>query len=133
MSTNYYQKNRERLLKKAKERYRNNPEKYRKRIKKTYEAYGKKYWIEWYHRLKLQLFFALGGKCEKCGYDKLIMQVYDIHHVDPNDKEKDERMSMGHLTKKQVQKLIKLHKEGKVKLLCCRCHREEHDKISSLS
>lgn len=126
-NTRYYKENKERLKRLAKERYRKNPEKYQQKNKDDRKRRGKEYWHKWYRRLKLELFFALGGRCEKCGYNKLIMKAYDIHHVDRSTKKKDERMSMGHITKKQVRGLIQLHKEGKVKLLCCRCHREEEN------
>ena len=75
-------------------------------------------------RYKQKLFQYMGGKCDKCGYDKPIMAAYAFHHKNP--LEKDYALSKFHrkweIAKKEVEKCT---------LLCVRCHAEEHAKQHS--
>lgn len=62
----------------------------------------------------------LGGKCNRCGYNKCI-DALDFHHINP--KEKDFNFSEnGHCRSwERVKKEL-----DKCELLCANCHREEH-------
>jgi len=74
---------------------------------------------------KKELIDLLGGKCQKCGYDKCTAAL-DFHHVNSNDKEKKYKVKKSRewrLYKKEIEQNIK---EGKVILLCSNCHREIH-------
>lgn len=67
-----------------------------------------------------------GGKCSRCGYDRCL-DALEFHHIDGR---KDFGLSQGSLTRswerveKELQKCI---------LICANCHREEHEKLRSLS
>lgn len=63
----------------------------------------------------------LGGKCQICGYNKC-MAALDFHHINPEDKEYDSEF---HSKKKFLKKI----QEGKIKLFCSNCHKEEEWKI----
>ncbi len=77
------------------------------------------------YALKYKLIQLCGGKCVKCGYDKLeFTAAFDFHHRDP-------------LTKSfQINKAIEhgkswndiLNEAAKCDLLCAICHRLEHFK-----
>lgn len=72
-------------------------------------------------RLKHRLVLYKGGKCEKCGYDKIqYLRAFDFHHIDPNLKEFNISGNTWGFAraKKEV---------DKCRLLCSRCHAEEHE------
>ncbi len=89
----WFQKNKERLFKMRKERQK---------------------------KIKIELINLLGGKCNKCGYNKCISEL-DFHHK--KNKGKEDNVSFflyrGYLkkAKKEAKKCI---------LLCSNCHRELH-------
>lgn len=87
-------------------------------------CYCKKCWGKYIsHRLmerKKKLIELMGGKCEKCGYNKCAAAL-DFHHKDPSQKEFD----IG--TKNVCFSKIVLEAK-KCSLLCSNCHREEHNK-----
>ena len=60
----------------------------------------------------------LGGKCQKCGYDKY-QNVLDFHHIDPLNK----KYSIGEINNDFA---MLLKEVKKCQLLCTRCHREIH-------
>lgn len=67
------------------------------------------------HIMKKFFVDMLGGKCEICGYNKCLAAL-EFHHLNPEEKENQfEYRCKGFI--------IKI-KEGKIQLLCCRCHRE---------
>lgn len=71
--------------------------------------------------LKLKAIEFMGGKCCKCGYDKVV-SAFDFHHEDNNSKE----FLLSSLFKKgaywdEIEKELK-----KCILLCANCHRELH-------
>ena len=70
---------------------------------------------------KLELIEMMGGKCQKCGYNKNISAL-EFHHLDPSTKEfqLDSRM----LSNKNMEKI--LNEAKKCILLCANCHREMH-------
>jgi len=70
-------------------------------------------------KLKEEAVISMGGKCQKCGYDKCFGAL-EFHHLDKSVKEKVRLRA-----NEDYQKIIQYGKEGKVKLLCNRCHREE--------
>lgn len=73
------------------------------------------------HQKKLELIKYKGGKCEICGYDKLIPLVYDFHHIDPNNK----TIEVSKILSKKPLDELKLEVD-KCQLLCANCHRELH-------
>lgn len=77
--------------------------------------------LKWRKRAKKRLIEYKGGRCEKCGYDKKMSNVYDFHHIDPNEKE------FGIAEGGTIRSLAKMKKEvDKCMLLCSNCHREIH-------
>jgi len=75
-------------------------------------------------RLKLKsiLVTELGGKCERCGYNKCV-RAMEFHHKDRSQKE------FG-ICEKLCYSLERLRKEAqKCILLCCRCHREVEEEL----
>lgn len=78
--------------------------------------------IRWRQRNKLKLIEYKGGKCEKCGYNKLIPSAYDFHHIDPSIKEFNISRTIRNFEacKKEVDKCM---------LLCKNCHAEIHHEI----
>ena len=74
-------------------------------------------------KFKKELVDYMGGSCIKCGYSKSTMAL-DFHHKNPNEKDflisKPQNIANKKLIYKEVDKCI---------LLCCNCHREEHNSI----
>lgn len=65
----------------------------------------------------------LGGKCEKCGYNKCL-DALQFHHRDPAQKDfmvSDFIWGRGNITEKKALEEIK-----KCTLLCANCHAELH-------
>lgn len=108
------EKNREHRKKYKTEYWRKNKE----RLSKYRKKYDRK--------RKREIVKLLGGKCEICGYNKCFGAL-EFHHVDPNEKETTHILK----SKKSIEKLIRLWKEGKIKLLCSNCHHEEHERINN--
>lgn len=77
--------------------------------------------IDWRKRKKIELVEYKGGRCERCGYNKLT-QVLQFHHLDP--KEKDFTISGKSYSferlKKEVDKCI---------MVCANCHIEIHEEL----
>jgi hypothetical protein len=72
------------------------------------------------HIVKATLVAFLGGKCQKCGYDRCIGALV-FHHTDPSKKEFT-------ISGKHALSIDKLKKEVlKCQLMCANCHAEEHD------
>ena len=70
---------------------------------------------------KRQLVEMLGGKCEKCGYDRCLAAL-QFHHRDPKEK----KFSLS--TVGMLRKLNMLVEEAKkCMLLCANCHCEHHN------
>lgn len=61
----------------------------------------------------------LGGKCNRCGYDKHDAAL-EFHHKDPNEKE----FIISNVANKRWE-VIKVEL-NKCELLCANCHRIEH-------
>lgn len=77
--------------------------------------------VEHRRRKKMELIAYKGGKCEACGYGKLIPGAYHFHHIDPKEKE------FG-ISSRLSRNIDILKKEAdKCKLLCATCHAEEHE------
>ena len=73
-------------------------------------------------KIKKHLISLLGGKCERCGYNKCISAL-EFHHKDP--LEKDFALSGSKiLSIKKMEEEVK-----KCTLFCANCHREEHEKL----
>ncbi len=75
-------------------------------------------------KMKKYLISLLGGKCEKCGYNRCVSAL-EFHHKDPLKKDFT-------LSGSKVLSIKKMEAEvKKCNLLCANCHREEHEKIAS--
>jgi len=121
----YYQKNREKILKETRDRYQANPEKYiayqKEYRNKNRELVAQKTRAKREAR-QLEAIAMLGGKCQRCNqeFDPV---CYDFHHIDPTQKEVTigENMLIGEdrfFT--EVKKCI---------LLCSNCHRLTHKEL----
>jgi 5-methylcytosine-specific restriction endonuclease McrA len=65
---------------------------------------------------------ALGGKCERCGYDKC-QSALEFHHKNPEEKDFAFSESRG-FTDEELANELK-----KCELLCANCHREVHEEL----
>ena len=76
--------------------------------------------IERQRKLKKKAIDYLGGKCQKCGYDKC-QAALEFHHRNPAAKEfslaQMKSTSFGEKVKSELDKCV---------LLCANCHRETH-------
>jgi len=71
-------------------------------------------------KVKQKAVNLLGGKCERCGYDKYIGAL-EFHHKDPSQKDFQITQSLSwDRVKAEVMKC---------ELLCANCHREEHARL----
>jgi predicted Zn-ribbon and HTH transcriptional regulator len=78
--------------------------------------------------LERKMYFVdlLGGKCQKCGYDKNLASL-DFHHI----KDKNFRLDVRTLSNRGMRVLAEEVK--KCMLLCANCHREEHNPTLEIS
>lgn len=74
------------------------------------------------YKIKKKMFDFKGGKCEDCGDDSLCVDIYDFHHLDPD--EKDFNLSKVLIDGKSWDDIEKELK--KCALLCSNCHRIRH-------
>ena len=105
----YYKNHREERLRKNKLWHENNPEKVRECARRCYKK-SHKYIND----------YKLSKGCKFCGYNKCA-EALDFHH--PND---DKEFNIGSYVSYSLEKLKK--EMEKCEILCCRCHRELHDK-----
>ena len=75
----------------------------------------KKRWID----RKIKAIEYMGGKCQKCGYNKSVSAL-EFHHLDPTQKEADWRKIRQWSWDKVEREL------NKCILVCANCHREIH-------
>jgi hypothetical protein len=79
----------------------------------------------WRMRTKIKLINYKGGKCIKCGYDKIqYPRAFNFHHRDPEIKE------FGISGNGWSFERLKSESD-KCDLLCCRCHMELHDELDN--
>ena len=76
--------------------------------------------VERQRRLKQEAVNYLGGKCQRCGYDKC-QAAFDFHHRDPSEKE----FALAQFKLTAFNEKIKKELD-KCDLLCANCHRELH-------
>lgn len=81
--------------------------------------YMRKYVAARYIKLKKLAVDYMGGKCQKCGYDKCIAAL-EFHHKNPIEKEFD----WNKLRKQSWDSVIV--ELNKCELLCSCCHKEAH-------
>jgi hypothetical protein len=100
----------------------------RKRVTKSYEDWTSrcktchnKERVSRMKKIKLAAVEHLGGKCVKCGYDKVV-EALDFHHRDPNEKDPNFKYFRSWSLEKVLEEV------SKCDLLCSNCHREEHAK-----
>jgi hypothetical protein len=78
------------------------------------------------HRIKLRCCEYKGGRCADCDYSDLqYLDVFDFHHLDPNEKD----FSLGG-TKRSWHKIQP--ELDKCVMLCARCHRIRHAKENAM-
>lgn len=87
------------------------------------DSYCKKcrsiYQSERRRQIKKEAVEYLGGECQKCRIRSVFYEIYDFHHLDPNEKD----FSIG----KQARSFKSIKAElDKCILLCANCHRIEH-------
>lgn len=81
--------------------------------------------LDYGRRLKQKAVDYLGGKCQRCGYNKSLRSLV-FHHTDPSQKE----FSLG---KRKCLNWPDTVKElNKCQLLCANCHGEIHDGLIAL-
>ncbi len=81
----------------------------------------KQRWID----RKYKMIEIMGGRCQKCGYDKYYGAL-ELHHFDPKTK-------MYNWTKLKERSWKTIIEElKKCILLCANCHREQHDLIRDI-
>lgn len=119
----YYERNKEKILQKAKEQYYADPEKYadyqREYRRKHRKLISEKLRIS--RKTKLQKLVDLHGNfCKKCNVS-FPLCVYDFHHLNPLEKE----FSIGENMHRSFEALVK--EAQKCVLLCSNCHRMVHD------
>lgn len=68
----------------------------------------------------------LGGKCNRCGYDKHLAAL-EFHHSEPSTKD----LTIGQMLNKKWESLVE--ELDKCELLCSNCHRIEHTKYDDTS
>jgi hypothetical protein len=71
-------------------------------------------------RLWEKLFEYMGGECGHCGLDEDCRAIYDLHHINPEEKERNPSLLLNGTWEKlkaEVDKCI---------LLCSNCHRRHH-------
>lgn len=115
------------LFAKYHKRYMKDPEN-RKRVNKRNRTRNKREDVklkrnkerrEWTRKERIKAINYLGGECNVCGYNECIAAM-DFHHKDPKEKEGFKTYWTFEKNKRELDKCT---------LLCCRCHRELHDKL----
>lgn len=71
--------------------------------------------------IKTHLVESKGGQCRICGLKDKCLSVYDFHHRDPKQKDKNIKICQAEYLTKQL-----LREVGKCDLLCANCHRRVH-------
>ena len=75
-------------------------------------------------KLKEQAIAYLGGKCERCGYNRCNAAL-DFHHKDPSQKD------FGIAAKGHTRSWDAIKKElDKCELVCSNCHREINSQVA---
>ena len=90
------------------------------------EEYRKRKYIsskKRYRKTKQKAVEYLGGRCNRCGYDKCV-EALEFHHKDPSTKDYDLSKGRGIDTRKSFETLKT--ELDKCVLLCANCHREIH-------
>lgn len=116
-SREYYNENKNEVLKRQKEWMDRNPDYYRKYHKKHPDEYKRRHKNFLIER-KRKFVEMLGGKCQKCGYHKNFSALA-FHHKIPSEKECENEW----LRKSFIDKI----KNGDIELLCQNCHCEFHN------
>ena len=73
---------------------------------------------------KVYLADLLGGRCERCGYDKN-RAVLHFHHY--RHKNFNISWAIANFTNRQVEEILVPEIKHNCMLLCANCHREVHD------
>ena len=95
---------------------------YRQKNKQKLYADDKRRTQERRVKNKLKAIEYLGGVCFHCGLKSAYRGVYDFHHKNPEDKEKDPG-SLMHYSWNRIKEEL-----DKCILLCANCHRIQHEK-----
>lgn len=90
-------------------------------------SYGSDRVKKWRKTTKRRIVESMGGKCVCCGYNKLD-DALDLHHIDPNTKEK----ALGAIRANIINWESIVEELRKCVLICCRCHRELHSNLIEL-
>jgi hypothetical protein len=93
----------------------------RKDCKKCHNRTVHEYAKKRIERQKKKAVAHLGGKCQKCGYDRCL-QALEFNHRDPSLKQFD----ISQATQAEVKWAVLVEELDKCDLLCANCHRELH-------
>lgn len=77
---------------------------------------------------KKRVFYVMGEKCGICGLQDDCLEIYDFHHINP--EEKDFAISQGAFCG-SWERLVEELKKGI--LLCANCHRRVHSNIENFN
>lgn len=81
----------------------------------------------WRNNTKIRIVESMGKGCVVCGYNKCYRGL-DLHHLNPEEKEFGFGKIMAHpISWERIVEELR-----KCVLLCCRCHAEIHDGITTL-
>jgi hypothetical protein len=122
-NTNLTPEQRERKNFKGREQYRNLSEEERQaKLTKDKARQSNNYDInkQWAVNYK-------GGKCKHCGFTSIHLNVFDFHHINPNEKEFELSEKWKQASHETFKKKVKPELD-KCLLLCANCHRIQHSK-----
>jgi hypothetical protein len=77
--------------------------------------------IKYTEKQKFRAMGYMGGKCYNCGLESQIPDIYDFHHVNPEEKESALNELLGKIGWETVRQEL-----DKCVMLCANCHRTEH-------
>ncbi|MFM2423646.1 MAG: hypothetical protein RLZZ70_31 [Candidatus Parcubacteria bacterium] len=104
--------------------YKNMPQRVEKRTYKDRAEYMKAAVVKRRKKVRLMAIEHLGGRCEKCGYNKCV-RALSFHHKDPTQK------SFGISAQGMTRSWEKVKQEiEKCMLLCANCHMEIHEDLN---
>jgi len=98
--------------------YQNHKNEHKKAVEewlKRHPNFMRDYQRNRYQKRKLELALMLGGKCQRCGYEKNLAALV-FHHINPDEKESNQEWRR------------KSFDISKVILLCRNCHEKSHMK-----
>jgi len=78
--------------------------------------------------IKKKIIEFFGGSCEDCGYNECV-EALDCHHINPKKK----KFGIAALLRQTTHWPTILKEVKKCRLICCRCHKENHFRIKRVN